>query len=119
MSLPKAVKLGWSGFQELGKGALFLENDQEGEKAKEGEDSSFYIKQKYAPKVETLSEKQKTLMIKFLEEYNPETQIVVFYLNEVFVLDMFKETGKTCEEFVSTLKRSKPQLSGKPIKKAK
>ena len=54
-----------------------------------------------------------------MKQYNPETQVVVFYLEQVLIFDILKETGLTCEEFLKSLERPQFQPSNKPVKKLK
>lgn len=99
---PEVALRGWDGFQQLGKGALFIA---------EGEDYPLYVKQEYAPLMELLDDKQKSLIVERLQKYDPEKQVVVFYLNQLLVFDIFDKTGKTCEKFVKSLNRPKKPRS--------
>lgn len=94
----QVVQLGWLGFQEIGRGALFLGI---------GDDYPLYVKQEYAPQMKMLDSEQKKLMAKLLQEYDPEKQVVVFDQGKLSVFDVFQRTGKTCFEFIESLKRPK------------
>lgn len=77
----QVVQLGWLGFQEIGRGALFLGI---------GDDYPLYVKQEYAPQMKMLDSEQKKLMAKLLQEYDPEKQVVVFDQGKLSVFDVFR-----------------------------
>lgn len=97
--LPKVAQLGWSGFKQIGKGALFME---------EGEDQPLYVKQDYAPQMKVLNEQQQSLIKEHMDKYDPNNQVVVFYQGTVLLFDIFTATGKNCEDFLKSLKKPKP-----------
>lgn len=85
--LPLVAKLGWQGYQQIGRGALFMG---------EGDDYPLYIKQEYAPQMTVLDEKQQNLIKERLDGYDPDKQVVVYYQGTVLEFDIFKVTGKKC-----------------------
>ncbi len=97
--LPKVAKLGWEGYQQIGRGALFFG---------EGEDYPLYIKQGHARQMTVLNEKQQSLIAERMNKYDPNIQVVVFYEATVLLFDIFKATGKNCEDFLKSLKKPKP-----------
>ena len=97
--LPLVTKLGFEGYQQIGRGALFMA---------EGADYPLYVKEDYAPQMPVLDENQQSLIAKRLEQYDPDKQVVVFYQGTVLEFDIFKTTGKSCEDFLKSLKKPKP-----------
>ena len=69
--------------------------------------------------MQLLSQQHKSLITESMKQYNPETQVIVFYLEQVLIFDISKETGQTCKEFIKSLERPQFQPSNKPVKKLK
>lgn len=97
--LPLIAKQGFAGYQQIGRGALFMG---------EGEDYPLYVKQKHASQMKMLDENQQSLMKEHLDKYDPDNQVVAFYQSTVILFDIFKATGKTCEDYLKSLKKTKP-----------
>jgi hypothetical protein len=102
--LLKVTELGFQGYHAINKGVLFILD--------KAEDPVFYLKQNYVKQVKEVSDEQQNLITNYLETYNPQTEIIVFHLTELILLDAFQETGKNLDDYAP---RTKPIKPTKPV----
>ena len=101
--LEQIIEVGFNGYYVLGKGAVFIiEKDQ-------GANPLFYLKQDYIMQIKEAKNEQKDLIINYLQKYDFNTEIIVFYSTDVLLLNTLDLIGKTSDDYSNKQKLVKVQ----------